>query len=282
MNIQSISIVVPTKRCMNDCPFCVSKMHDNEYENSFDTFQMSKRIKYAVNNGVNTAIITGTGEAMQNKAFLEKLAKLFEDMNHPFPNVELQTTGVLLLSDITNIQLLTKLGVNTISLSISDVFDNHSNMRYIGVPKKVHFKLDKLIPFLKDCGFNIRLSLNMTSAFDGHNSFDILKRAKELGANQVTFRKLYTSGNDSPEDQWVEKNSCNESILEFLISKIRSEGIPLYRLPYGPMAYSIEGMSVVLDDDCMSKENNDSLKYVILREDGKLYCRWDDKGSLIF
>ncbi|GAG40875.1 unnamed protein product, partial [marine sediment metagenome] len=61
-----------------------------------------------------------------------------------------------------------------------------------------------------------------------------------------------------------------------------SKGTPLYRLPYGPLVYSVMGMSVVLDDDCMSKENEDSLKYVILREDGKLYCRWDDKGSLIF
>ena len=41
-------------------------------------------------------------------------------------------------------------------------------------------------------------------------------------------------------------------------------------------------MSVVIDNDCISKENNESLKYVILRENGKLYCRWDDKGSLIF
>ena len=267
---------------MNDCPFCVSKMHDNEYENSFDAFHMEKRIKYAVNNGVNTVILTGTGEAIQNKKFLENLAKLFEVMGHPFPNVELQTTGVLLLSDITNIQLLSKLGVNTISLSISDIFDDESNMKYIGVPKKAHFKLNKLIPFLKDCGFNIRLSLNMTKSFNGHNAQQIIGKAKELGANQVTFRKLYTSGNGSPEDKWVEENSCHPAILQFLTSRIQREGTPLYRLPYGPMAYSIQGMSVVLDDDCMSKENDDSLKYVILREDGKLYCRWDDKGSLIF
>ncbi len=50
------------------------------------------------------------------------------------------------------------------------------------------------------------------------------------------------------------------------------------------MVYSVEGMSTVIDSDCMnSKEsNNDTLKYIILREDGKLYCRWDDIGSLIF
>lgn len=291
MKIQSISIVVPTKRCMNDCPFCVSKMHDNEYEDQFDEFQMEKRIKYAVNNGVSNAILTGTGEAIQNKTFLRKLCKLFEKMNHPFPSVELQTTGVLLdshkegnvtfMGQYPNLALLKSLGVNTISLSVSDIFDDNSNMKYIGVPNLAHFKLRKLITLLKTEGFNIRLSLNMTKSFNGHNGQQILERSKELGANQVTFRKLYTSGKDSPEDKWVENNSCNEKILDFLKFRIK-EGTPLYRLPYGPMVYSVMGMSAVLDDDCMSKENNDSLKYVILREDGKLYCRWDDKGSLIF
>jgi len=293
MKIQSLSIVIPTKRCINDCPFCVSKMHDNEYENSFDKFQMKKRIKYALNNGVNTVILTGTGEAIQNKPFLTKLAELFKEMDHPFPNVELQTTGVLLDSNkynntttfigrYPNLELFKLLGVNTISLSISDIFDDIGNMNYIGVPEKIRFKLDELIPILKEQGFNVRLSLNLTKAFDGFNAEQIIGRSRVLGANQVTFRKLYTSGNDSPEDKCVEENSCHENILKFLSFKIHSDGTPLYRLPYGPMAYSIQGMSVVLDDDCMSKENDDSLKYIILREDGKLYCRWDDKGSLIF
>jgi len=41
-------------------------------------------------------------------------------------------------------------------------------------------------------------------------------------------------------------------------------------------------MTVVVDNDCMNKDNIENLKYVILRENGKLYCQWDDEGSLIF
>jgi hypothetical protein len=48
------------------------------------------------------------------------------------------------------------------------------------------------------------------------------------------------------------------------------------------MAYSIWGMSTVIDDNCMNKNELKKLKYVILRENGKLYCQWDDEGSLIF
>lgn len=34
LNIQSLSVVVPNKECMNKCPFCVSRMTgSNGYEN---------------------------------------------------------------------------------------------------------------------------------------------------------------------------------------------------------------------------------------------------------
>jgi hypothetical protein len=65
-------------------------------------------------------------------------------------------------------------------------------------------------------------------------------------------------------------------------SSITPSGTFLYKLPFGASVYSIDGMSVVTDDDCMSKENNENLKYVILRENGKLYSQWDNEGSLIF
>ena len=281
MKIQSLSIVVPTSRCMNDCPFCVSKMHDNQYENRFSVRQMRKRLLYAEKNGVTNVIFTGTGEAIQNKAFLRKVTLLLDEMNHPFPNVELQTTGVL-LDDLDNLRLLNYLGVNTISLSVSDIFDDTNNMKIIGVPKKAQFGLKERIQLLKKEGFNIRLSLNMTSSFDGKSPEQILEKSRDLGANQLTFRRLYTSGKNSPEDRWVEENSCDPELIDNLDLYIKEKGNMLYELPYGSIAYSINGMSTVVDLDCMNKENNQSLKYIILREDGKLYCQWDDDGSLIF
>ena len=36
MEIQSLSIVVPNKRCINDCAFCVSKMHCGTYKDEMD------------------------------------------------------------------------------------------------------------------------------------------------------------------------------------------------------------------------------------------------------
>ena len=73
MSIQSISIVVPTKACVNNCKFCVSRMHDNPYHNKFDEIAYRKRIKRATIEHVSTMILTGTGEALQNIKFLQKL-----------------------------------------------------------------------------------------------------------------------------------------------------------------------------------------------------------------
>jgi len=290
-------------------------MHDNPYENKFDEIQYRKRFKYADRNQVNTLIITGTGEALQNTRFLKKLKGVLDKEGHPFPNVEIQTTGIMLMDytttknappfnydthDFKNIKLLKSLGVNTISLSVSDIFSSVKNSHIIGIPDKLYFDLDELCKFIKDQGFNLRLSLNMTNVYDGVYPEDILMRCKELGADQITFRELYGGGHETPESIWVDENACKPVVMNRLTEYIAGisdgvgeeyaaenpyrtgEGTPLYRLPFGAMVFSIDGMSVAIDDNCMSKNNNDDLKYVILRENGKLYCQWDDEGSLLF
>jgi len=150
------------------------------------------------------------------------------------------------------------------------------------MPKKQQFILQGLIADLKLEGFNVRLSINMIDRYDNDTPEQIFDQIKILGTNQVTFRKLYRSKLDKIEDEWVSKHDCSSRTIKKIKDYIKTNGDILYSLPYGALAYSVHGISTVLDDDCMSKENNQSLKYVILREDGKLYCQWDDKGSLIF
>lgn len=296
MNIQSISIVAPTKKCVNKCKFCVSCMHDSPYENSFDPIQYRKRIKFASNNFINTSIITGdNGEILQNPEFLINLRGVLESEHHPFPNVEIQTTGVLLFNHEgrDNIALLKSLGVNTISLSVSDIFNSDNNWDIIGAPRAQRFDLLDLCNLIKSKKFNLRLSLNMVNVYDNYEEAEILAQCKKLGADQVTFRKLYAAKDNSDQSNWVKSNACQpftlNRIKEYIAGTetfdhgfVNANGRPLYRLPFGSMAYSIMGMSTVIDDNCMSKDENEKLKYVILRENGKLYSQWDDEGSLIF
>lgn len=71
--------------------------------------------------------------------------------------------------------------------------------------------------------------------------------------------------------------------IEEINSFIKTYGTVLGKLPYGATKYSYNDMSIVLDDDCMGKRNdNDAYKYLILRPNCKLYSSWDDKASLIF
>jgi hypothetical protein len=296
MKIQSISIVVPTHGCVNKCKFCVSRMHNSPYINQFDEIAYRKRIKYASLNKVNTLILTGTGEALQNPTFLQELLVVLQKEHHPFPNVELQTTGVMLMNKkkkipgstirtydrYPNVDLLKELGVNTISLSLSDIFDSNNNWNIIGAPEKYRPSLIELCQFGVKHFDNLRLSLNMTNVYNEADPAEIINGCASLGANQITFRKLYSSG-ENEQSEWVENNACEDEVLTQLNDYIRDNGRPLYRLPFGPMVYSIKGMSVAVDDDCMNTElNDDTMKYVILRENGKLYCRWDDEGSLLF
>ena len=288
MKIQSLSIVVPTNGCVNDCPFCVSKMHahiNNDNSNITDE-SITKRLKYAQLNGITTCIITGTGEPLQNRDYLLKIARIFSNMDHPFPNVELQTTGVLLNKMVNmeyiNIKLLNLLGVNTISLSVSS-FNNISNNGIIKIPDKEKFILKDRIQWLKSKGFNIRLSLNLSNAFDKLTPLQMFNYAKALGADQITFRELwYDDLNPTDASKWVIENALNESKVDDIKKFIIDNGNFLYKLPYGLKVYSVDGISTVIDEDCMSKENTQDLKYIILQSDGRLYSRWDDEGSLIF
>lgn len=123
MNIQSLSIVVPTKGCMNQCKFCVSRMHKEEYPNLISTNNYfhrdsyKNRIAFARDNGCNTVMLTGQGEPQQNIEFIADFARMNSELVMPFRNIEIQTTGARI--DEYTLNCLRNCGVTTISLSVS-------------------------------------------------------------------------------------------------------------------------------------------------------------------
>lgn len=287
MEIQSLSITVPTDKCINNCKFCCSKLHQNNYqkpERDDEYYHMiSDRLLYATQKGVDTVIITSAnGEPLQNIDFLSE----FADINNSLPmtnriiNIELQTTGVLL--DNYNLQFLKNcIGVKTISLSLSST-DSLKNAEICGIKEK--FNITDLCHEIKKAGFNLRLSLNMTNEFDDMIPYDIFHWAHHNKADQITFRKLF-SGDDksNPINEWIKKNECTDDTLNNIESYIKHQGVELEKLSFGSTKYTVKGISTVIDDDCMATKNSiDNPRYYIIREDGRLYTRWNDKGSLIF
>ena len=289
MNIQSLSIVVPNKGCINACKFCVAHMIEEDYENFlkddntyYDLYERDyiDRLEFARDNGCNTVMLTGNSEPQQNRSFLKQFGTMNRGLNNPFKIVEMQTTGVLLDNKYLYF-LRRQVGVNTISLSIS-AFDDDVNADYNQSPKKLKISIAHLCEQIKKYRFNLRLSINLTDYFDHTTVQDVFKYCKELGADQVTFRVLYQSDEDTEQDRWMQKHSVSKDFVDKLASYIKLKGRKLERLEFGAMKYSVNEMSVVLDSDCMSTEDRESLKYLILRENCKLYSKWDDKGSLIF
>lgn len=286
MEAQSLSVCVPAG-CPNRCKFCVSRMHDNTYPNLICPNQQFQeideyisRLEFARDNGVNTVILTGVGEPMMNMYFLNWFGRINRNLSSPFKWIELQTSGINI--DEHTISELKQIGVKTISLSISNIFSSVENILINDIPTKYQFQIDDLCCMIKKNNFNLRLSLNMTYAYNQEHPKNIFEKAKELGANQITFRKLYGNGTDCEQDKWIRDFSTSDETFDFIQEYICENGIKLHKLSFGAIKYSIDEISTVIDFDCMSKEFKDSLKYMILRPNCKLYSQWDDKGSLIF
>lgn len=294
MKIQSLSVVVPTKRCINDCAFCVSKMHFEDYTNvvqnyitdgqpNWNAAHYAKRLEFARDNGCNTVILTGTGEPQQNMEFLKFFGAINCALEKPFRKIEIQTTGV----GISKEDLLffyNDVGITTVSISVSS-FISDTNGRYNGTHPKAQVHLTEFCKQIKEIGMNVRLSCNLTDAFDGYkdNPKNFFLACKEFfDADQITLRVLYSNDKDSPQAQWIKEHGALPETAYALKQYIIHHGRQLEKMDYGYIKYSVLGMGIVLDDDCMSTEVKDSYKYLILRPDCKLYSKWDDKGSLIF
>jgi len=286
MEVQSLSIVVPAK-CPNRCPFCVSHMNKENKKFKYPEkhiqywLNVRKRMGFARDNGTNTLMLTSTGEPLENVDSIIEILDMNRKLSNPFKWVELQTSGVGLLEAIKNNEEWFN-DFSTISISVVDIFHGMNNADIMVMPKGREINVDFVIKVLKEKGFNVRLSINLTDIYNDVYVKKIFNTLVEMEVDQVTFRKLYKSGEDTKQDKWIDEHTVDSEMFNIIVKYIEKHGNKLERLPFGAMKYSVFGISTVVDDDCMAKEMKDILKYMIIREDGKLYTKWDDKGSLIF
>lgn len=112
---------------------------------------------------------------------------------------------------------------------------------------------------------------------------DIFSRAKELEADQLTFRMLYKSGDSNlPQNKWIDEHRYPDEKKEELDNYIKCNGIKLETVSFGAVRYAIQGMSILVDSDCMNQHPSDDVRYLILRPNCKLYTKWNEPGSLLF
>lgn len=271
-----------------NCRGCVAKMHREDYPNliradrsrrNAHEINYLRRLAFARDNGCNTAVITGDGEPMADINFLDQFAKLNWKLSSPFRWIEIQTSGAFLNDD--NLTFLRDtVGVSTISLSVWDLFTDRVNMDIFQCPEKLQYNLSDMCGLIVSRGFNLRLSLNMTKRYKHFSFLDTLERCIEMGTSQITFRRLYDSGNDTEQDKWILQNADNDEQLVVYKKAIRMMGKQRGYLSFGAELWSVNGISIVIDDDCMSETPKHELKYVVLRPNCKLYRDWE--GTLLF
>ena len=297
MQIQSLSICVPAP-CFNNCKFCVSRLHPDKTKNLIeDEFEFSDLhhadykdcMEFARDNGCNTLMYTGDGEPLMNRKFIEATSTINNSLDNPFRWIELQTAGYKLQENISGRNkylrwLRNMIRVKVISLSLSNIFYDSSNADYNQTPLNCTVDIEKTCSEIKRFGFTLRLSLNMTDYYNNIPPESIFERARKLGANQITFRKLYKSNNseNNSVNDFIDNHSCKETTMMSIKRFITTNGHELEILPFGATRYSVNEISTVLDTDCMSGETKPEIKYLILRQNCKLYSKWDDMGSILF
>lgn len=301
-NAQSLSICVPGKKCINQCKFCVSCMHTDAYKNQMDEnlpfydlyFEdYIKRMIFAKENDANIMMITGDIEPLQNRHFLQTLATINKYVLPQkgcsgFNWIEIQTSAVGFDRNYARF-LRNTVGVSVFSFSLSS-FDDEKNAEIVRMPKNMQVNIQEVCETVKEYDFTLRLSLNMSKemlrSIGGILNYKIIEKiftkAQSLGADQVTFRKFYTDG-DNPQSKWIAENAVPDEFFKMLHEYVKHEGRLIGTLPYGYNQYSINGISVVIDEDCMNeaKAQKEASKYFVIRPDCKLYDGWN-KEDIIF
>ncbi len=301
-NAQSLSICVPGRKCINKCKFCVSCMHTDIYKNQMDEnlpfydlyFEdYIKRMIFSKENDANVMMITGDIEPLQNRHFLQTLATINKYVLpqrgcSAFNWIEIQTSAVGFDEGYARF-LRNTVGVSVFSFSLSS-FDSEKNAQIVTMPKNKQVDIEQTCKIVKKYDFTLRLSLNMSKemliSVGGSNYREIIAnifdKALKLGAEQITFRKFYADG-DNEQSHWIENNTVDENFFRELNRYVRIHGRLIGKLPYGYDQFSLNGISVVIDEDCMNEEKTmkEASKYFVLRPDCKLYDGWN-KSDIIF
>ena len=294
MHIQSLSVCVPAKKCINDCRFCCSKMHTADYEDHFTDIcrysyyaeDMRKRLAYARENGCNTCMLTGNNEPQQNREFLRVFSEVNKSLPAPFLNIEMQTSGAYIDAEFLDF-FKNSVGVTTIAVSVACLDDDGKNREMLRT-KDDGLCLETLCREIKKRNINLRICLNMNDEMLVRHDYQpshIIDLCGALGADQITFRALWAPDDTSEQGRWIGEHvtGITTGFIDALKADIKRCGQYLDTLEYGADRYDYFGFSVVLDEDSMSKEKNKTaVKYLILRPNGHLYSKWDSKASLIF
>ena len=271
--------------CNARCPFCIaSATWKTGFRNNRRLeASLGKALDYGRYHGVDTVLITGSGEPTLHRQLVMRIARATRQRG--IPAVELQTNGELLAQDAAYLGELAGHGVTTVALSVASVDPRRS-------AQTMEIELDylELADRLDQLGLLCRISLNLCQHDRDalpHGLPDYADTLADRGVRQLTLRQLGVP--DRPEDtdeaaqriSWVQQNGLPAAEVQALQQQVVEHGTPLRSLSYGAMVYDYRGLSVVATTCLSDTVDADEIRSFILQPDGHIYHSWNYRGSVL-
>lgn len=214
--MKSLQVLTPTRLCIFNCPFCISKSH--RHQNNFANNYEKKHTLWKENfiailkkyQDLKYIVITGTNEPMQDEKVVEEIVFLVKK-NRPDIQVEIQTRFYPQREIYRSIDL--------VAYSISSY---------------------NILPKIKPLGQKNRFVILLTDSFKDKSLKRIIEKLpKEV--TQVTFKTLQISNGVNPKmDQWICQHRLDNKSYENLKNDI---------------AHYQGELSIRLDENCMESKN---------------------------
>lgn len=292
MKIQTFSILAGSEACNARCPFCVSKMTPSNgvelKEPTVNWRNFRKACLLAKQCGVTTVMFTGKGEPTLFPDQITKFLRAMEEFE--FPLIEVQTNGIAIIDkpDIYGEFLKTwyQLGMTTVAVSIVH-YDPEKNREVYLPYRNSYINLPKLIDFLHNHGFSVRLICIMANGFidDAVKLQNLLQFARTNKVEQLTTvlvnKPDKEHSRDTEEWQWTNTHHLTEKQLAEITDYIEKRGAHYMTLPNGARVFDINGQNLCLNACLTVHSEKDDLRNLIFFPDGHLRPYWQYEGALL-
>ena len=291
MRIQTFSIVAGSQACNARCPFCVSRMTDEngvgvkEPEVHWRNFK--KACLLAQQAGVTTAMITSKGEPTLFPGQITQFLSAMKE--YPLPFIELQTNGIAISREQVSAATLDewyRLGLSTVAVSI--VHHEPEKNRRIYLPAaEEYIDLPGLIERLHGHGFAVRLAAVLTGGnIDSPDEVDELIRfAQAHRVEQLTVRPVGRPDQDESRDdeiyQWILEHALGDEQVQAIHAHLDRIGTPLMSLIHGAQVYDVDGQNICLTDCLTIDSDSENLRQLIFFPDGHLRYDWQYEGAIL-
>ena len=289
MKATSLSINIQGP-CDAQCPYCIARetWKTGMRGTRLTMSALDKAYRYAKWHGVDTVLVTGSGEPTER--FEAAIGAIRTAEEYGFPCIEMQTNGYNLWADTDKLARLVQKGLTTLSISISHP-DPKISAEMVKLPSDYNYM--DLIRQANDLGLMVRVSLNLSKGVfpsgkvrDGYMAWlpEFAKTIKAAGAHQLTLRELGmpTGADESHKTvQWWKANRTTDEQMDAVVTVVTWGRNQLRKLSYGNMVYQFEGLGTTISTCMTDTTNPDEIRSLILQPDGHLYHTWGEGSILV-